>query len=145
VSRVRFCFPISRKPGICQKILVKLPSTKFRAISFGFSQDSTNRETSFPQIAPSLLQLPLPNESKKSSRVTIYNLQFTTIHQPMHNLVFTPSHYITTLKIPTHSIPCGVIIRQFVHQVSLYKTSISHINLNIFKIMSPVVAILYLL
>jgi hypothetical protein len=73
------------------------------------------------------------------------DLQFTIVHQPMHNLVFTPSHYIITLKIPTHSIPCGVIIRQFVHKSSLYKISINHINLNIFKIMSSVVVILYLL
>jgi len=65
------------------------------------------------------------------------DLQFTIINQQMHNFIFTPSHYITTLKIPTYSIPCGVIIRQFVHQVSLYKSSINHINLKIFKTMSP--------
>jgi len=72
-------------------------------------------------------------------------LQFTIIHQQMHNIVFTPSHYTTTLKIPTYSNPCAVTIRQSVHQISLYKTSTNHINLNIFKIMSPVVTILYLL
>ena len=50
-------FTVLVKLGICQQIPVKLPSTKFRAISFAISQDSTNRETSFPQIRPSLLQL----------------------------------------------------------------------------------------
>jgi hypothetical protein len=43
------------------------------------------------------------------------------------------------------SNPCRVIIGQSVHQVSFYKTYLNHINLNIFKIMSPVVAIVYLL
>jgi hypothetical protein len=56
-----FCLPILMKPGICQQILVKLPSTEFRAISFGISQDSTNGKTSFTQITPSLLQLYFPN------------------------------------------------------------------------------------
>lgn len=65
------------------------------------------------------------------------DLQFTIIHQQTQNLLFTPSHYITTLKIPAYSIPCGVIIRKFVHQMSLYKTSTNHIHLNIFKIISP--------
>jgi len=63
----------------------------------------------------------------------------------MHNLVFTPSHYTTTLKIPTYSNPCGVTIRQSVYQVRLCKTSINNIHLNIYKIMSPVVTILYLI
>jgi hypothetical protein len=40
----------------------------------------------------------------------------------MHNLLFTQLYYIKTLKIRKCFDPCGIIIRESVHQVILYKT-----------------------
>jgi hypothetical protein len=39
-----------------------------------------------------------------------------------HNLVFTQSYYIKILKTPICLDPCGIIIRESIHKMILYKT-----------------------
>ena len=48
--------------------------------------------------------------------------QFIIIHQSMHNLVFTQSYCIKTLKTTTRIDPWGIIIKESVHQMILYRT-----------------------
>ena len=40
----------------------------------------------------------------------------------MNNLVLTQLHYITTLKTRRCFAPCGIIIRDCLHQMKFYKT-----------------------
>jgi hypothetical protein len=40
----------------------------------------------------------------------------------MHNLIFTQLYYVKTLKIHTCFDSCGIIIRESVHHMILYKT-----------------------
>jgi hypothetical protein len=47
--------------------------------------------------------------------------------------VLTQSYYIKTLETFTCFDSCGIIIREFIHQVTLYKT-ITNININLWII-----------